>query len=185
MNRIKPRHYAENACGADAQANRVRFLLMVAASCRTDDRRRPNSNRNSTGSPENESHRSRLFNIRHSLALVLAVWQSVARADLFSSVQWSGREATSEALQGKSVLVLGFVTWCPICNGWSPQLLEQIKTASVGKPVIVLAIATDVDASRAKAYMQQRGFAAPNILYGSDPHVLRQIWVLDSKAAPA
>jgi hypothetical protein len=105
---------------------------------------------------------------------------NLASADSLSSVQWAGREATSDALHGKSVVILSFVTWCPICNKVTPIMLDEVKADTADKPVVVLAIATDVDASRAKAYMVQRNFVGPNILYGSNATMDTELGV-DSK----
>jgi hypothetical protein len=100
-----------------------------------------------------------------------------ARADVLGSVEWAGHEATSDAIKGKAVFILQFVTWCPICNKWAPEMLDEIKAETADKPVVFLAIATDVDATAAKAYMTKRNFTGPNILYGSDATINAQLGV--------
>jgi len=98
-----------------------------------------------------------------------------------SNVRWSaGRGVPLESLRGKTVIVMGFVTWCPICNGWAPEMLAGIKKEIADKPVIVLAIATDVDARTAQDFMLKKQFSGPNIGYGADPN-LNKTFKLDEK----
>ncbi len=88
-----------------------------------------------------------------------------------STVRWSnGRSLSLESMRGKTVILMGFVTWCPICNGWSPEMLAGVKKESADKPVIVLTIATDVDVHAAQDYMLKHQFSGQNIGYGSDPN---------------
>jgi thiol-disulfide isomerase/thioredoxin len=126
-----------------------------------------------------EMNRSiRLTPIRAAIFLVLVCsLVGVVRADSFSSIRWAGPGASSDALKGKTVVMVSFVTWCPICNGWSPEMLAQIKKATEDKPVVVLAIATDVDAAAGKTYMLQHKFVGSNILYGADANVAKEYGV--------
>ncbi|MEM7010862.1 MAG: hypothetical protein AAF585_05190 [Verrucomicrobiota bacterium] len=61
-------------------------------------------------------------------------------------------------MRGKSVLVMFFQDWCPICNGWSPNLFKQIGEAYKDDPLVVLiAIKTDGGStSDAENYLQSR-----------------------------
>ena len=88
-----------------------------------------------------------------------------------ASVAWDGPGTTLEALHGKTVVVLSYVTWCPKCNVWSPDLLKQIKSASQDKPVVVLAICTEQPTLPGIEYMTQRDFLGPNIFHGSDESI--------------
>jgi hypothetical protein len=80
---------------------------------------------------------------------------------------------SAERLQGKSVAVLVYATWCPKCNVWSGDLFSQLKEAVKDKPVVVLAINADEQPSSAtiKQYITERGFDAPNIVHGWDPTI--------------
>ncbi len=120
----------------------------------------------------------RLTPIRAAIGLLVACsLVGVVRADSFSSIRWAGPGASSDALKGKTVVMVSFVTWCPICNGWAPEMLAQIKKATEDKPVVVLAVATDVDAAAGKTYMLQHKFVGSNILYGADANVATEYGV--------
>ncbi len=90
-----------------------------------------------------------------------------------SGVSWEGAGATFDDLKGKTVVVLTYVTWCPICNGWAPEMLSQVQEATKDKPVIVLAVSTDTPPAKAKEYMQNKGFTGPNILHGYEPKLAK------------
>ena len=91
----------------------------------------------------------------------------------FDGVTWDGPGASLDQLKGKTVLALTYVTWCPKCNLWAPEKLDDVKQAIAGKPVVVLAISTDVAPARAREYMTRRGFVGPNIFHGSDPQLAK------------
>ena len=59
-------------------------------------------------------------------------------------VEWIGPAPSLEFLKGKTVIVLVYGTTSDWCNGWSGKLVEQLKAAIAGKPVVVLAINTDL-----------------------------------------
>ena len=47
-------------------------------------------------------------------------------------------------MEGKSVIVLFFQSWCPICNGWSGAMMKQLEDTYGSDPAVVLvAIKTD------------------------------------------
>jgi len=84
------------------------------------------------------------------LALAAALSVSPARAaavpPFAPSISWErGQEgARLEAMEGKSVLVLFFQSWCPICNGWSGAMLKQVEEAYGDDPgVVLVALKTD------------------------------------------
>ena len=90
-----------------------------------------------------------------------------------SGVTWEGAGTTLENLKGKTAVVLTYVTWCPICNKWAPDMLAQVQQAIKDKPVVVLAVSTDTPAAKAKDYMDAKGFTGPNILHGYDPKLAK------------
>ncbi|HEX4147735.1 MAG TPA: redoxin family protein [Pirellulales bacterium] len=87
---------------------------------------------------------------------------------------WHTSGTKFEDLQGKPVLVLSFVTWCPLCGEWSPDLFKQIKQAAADKPVVVLAISTEAPTKPGHEYTAERGLMGPNILDGYDPAMTKK-----------
>jgi peroxiredoxin len=113
-------------------------------------------------------------------ALALATFDSPALAagagkplPSLGGVSWDGAGASLDDLKGKTVVVLTYVTWCPICNGWAPEMLSQVQEATKDKPVIVLAVSTDTPPAKAKEYMENKGFTGPNILHGYEPKLAK------------
>ncbi len=84
------------------------------------------------------------------------------------AVKWMGPGTSYANLRGKSVLLLVYATWCPICNGWSGEMLGQLKEAIQGKPLVVLAIFADPRNPPKIDYLAERKFIGPNILHGYD-----------------
>jgi thiol-disulfide isomerase/thioredoxin len=72
-------------------------------------------------------------------------------------------------------VLLVYATWCPKCNDWSGELFSQLKEAIAEKPVVVLAINADNSPARAKPYVAQRQFVAPNILHGHDSTIDKRL----------
>ncbi len=64
-------------------------------------------------------------------------------SNMLQGVRWAGPAVTLDGLKGKTVVVLDYATWCPICNKWSLDLCKQLKAAVTNRPVVVLAIDTD------------------------------------------
>ena len=87
------------------------------------------------------------------------------------SVVWGGQGTSFESLKGKTVVVITYVTWCPICNGWSKEALGGLPKEIAAKPVVVLAISTDTPPEKAQAYLKERGVVGPQILPGYDPTI--------------
>ena len=84
------------------------------------------------------------------------------------AVKWMGPGTSYANLRGKSVLLMVYATWCPICNGWSGEMLGQLKEAIQGKPLVVLAIFADPRNPPKIDYLAERKFIGPNILHGYD-----------------
>jgi hypothetical protein len=85
-----------------------------------------------------------------------------------SSAVWAKLGLPLDSLKGKSIVAMTYVTWCPICNGWAPQMLKELKTVSADKPVVIVAIATDVGQAEGKDFLAQKGFGGPNIIYAAN-----------------
>ena len=77
-----------------------------------------------------------------------------------ASLEWNtGSESPSlDALAGKSVLLMFYQSWCPICNKWSGQLFDQLtKTYGDDPKVVLVAIKTDGGSmSDALNYLSER-----------------------------
>lgn len=84
-------------------------------------------------------------------------------------IVWAEQPVTYETLRGKTVVVLAYATWCPIANGWSRDLLRQLKAVADEKPIVVLAINAEKRKAADYKYMLERGFVGPNIFHGRDP----------------
>jgi hypothetical protein len=95
-------------------------------------------------------------------------------SNMLQGVRWTGPAVTLDGLRGKTVVVLDYATWCPICNKWSPDMCKQLKAAIADRPVVVLAINTDEKPSDGLKYLSDRGFFAPNILHGYDPSIIKR-----------
>jgi thiol-disulfide isomerase/thioredoxin len=103
-----------------------------------------------------------------------AVWAQEAapqKPPSLEGVKWRGAAPSLEALKGKTVVLLIYATWCPICNKWSPDFFHQLRDAIKGKPVVVLAVNADSSPTNVQAYVAERGFLAPNIIHGYDPTI--------------
>lgn len=88
-----------------------------------------------------------------------------------AGVRWAGPAPNPSFLEGKTVVVLTYVTWCPKCNAWTGKVAAEIKQQSVDKPVVVLAISTDTPPAGALRYMEERGLVGPNVFHGYDPTI--------------
>jgi hypothetical protein len=91
-----------------------------------------------------------------------------------AGVAWAGPAPDPAFLEGKTVVVLTYVTWCPKCNAWTGKVASEVKDQSVEKPVVVLAISTDTPPAGALEYMKQRKLVGPNVFHGSDPTIARR-----------
>ena len=113
-----------------------------------------------------------------SLLLIVLWFSAVAAAQeatgsaadySLAPIVWNGPGTTLEALEGKTVLVLSYVTWCPKCDAWAPEMFRQVKEAAADKPVAILAISTETPEVSGPVYSARRGLVGPNILHGHDP----------------
>lgn len=62
-------------------------------------------------------------------------------------------------LRGKMVVIVFFQSWCPICNGWSPEFLRQMAKVFGDDPSVTL-LAMKVDGgtpTEGKAYLKAHG----------------------------
>jgi thiol-disulfide isomerase/thioredoxin len=131
-----------------------------------------------------------------SIALLIGIsispasLEAAATSDqVLEGVRWIGPAVTLEGLRGKTVLLIDYATWCPICNKWSLEVCKQIKESIADKPVVVLAINTDETLGDVKPYLAARDFLGPNIVHGYDPGIAKRndlpdLWgymVIDSK----
>lgn len=91
-----------------------------------------------------------------------------------ASVEWDGPGTSLEALEGKTAVVITYVSWCPICNEWAPTMLDQVKRAVGDKPAVIMAISTDTPNPKGKNFLAAKGLVGPNILYGYDPTIAKR-----------
>jgi thiol-disulfide isomerase/thioredoxin len=95
-------------------------------------------------------------------------------ANVLDGVRWVGPAVTLEGLRGKTVVLIDYATWCPICNKWSSEFCKQVKEAIADKPVVVLAINNDQTPGNVRPYLAARDFFAPNIVHGYDPGIAKR-----------
>ena len=116
-----------------------------------------------------------------SIALLIGLSYSSVRlqaaetsAQVLEGVHWAGPAVTLEGLRGKTVVLIDYATWCPICNKWSGEFCKQLKEAIVDKPVVVLAVDNDETPANLKPYLEARDFLGPNIVHGYDPSIAKR-----------
>ena len=82
-----------------------------------------------------------------------AAVEKAAPVPSLDSVQWSGPGVSLSSLRGKTTVIMPFVTWCPKCNAVAPDMLKQLSAAIADKPVVIVAVVTDVDATSGRAHV--------------------------------
>ncbi len=98
-----------------------------------------------------------------------------ASANVLEGVHWVGPPVTLDGLRGKTVVLIDYATWCPICNKWSGEFCKQVKESIADKPVVVLAINNDRSPGNVKPYLEARDFLAmPNIVHGYDANIAKR-----------
>jgi hypothetical protein len=81
---------------------------------------------------------------------------------------WIGPGVSMGDLRGKSVVLLTYVTWCPKCNVWAPQLFADIKAAAADRPIVIIAVCTDAPTVPGPVYCAEKGMVGINILHAYD-----------------
>ena len=106
--------------------------------------------------------------MRHALAALL-LWLACLPAEagesrrlpeFGSSITFDKGDpaCTVTGLRGRTMLILFGQSWCPICNGWTPDLLKQVEAAFGSDPRLALVlIKTDGDAASGKSYLTSAG----------------------------
>lgn len=100
--------------------------------------------------------------IRILLALVAGavLWAGDACPAFSSAIGFAKGDPrlSMSGLRGKAVLILFGQSWCPICNGWTPDLFAQLEKAWADDPgVVLLLVKTDGDAASGRAYITAHG----------------------------
>lgn len=111
-------------------------------------------------------------------ALVVALMFAVAPAwsqtmpEFGGSVTFAKGEepVTIAGLRGKVAVVLFFQSWCPICNGWAPDLIKQLEQQYAGQPgYVLMGIKTDGGTpEEAKAFLASKGADPERWIVASD-----------------
>jgi thiol-disulfide isomerase/thioredoxin/ribosomal protein S20 len=116
-----------------------------------------------------------------SIVLLIGISNSLTRleaaetsAQVLDGVRWAGPAVTLAGLRGKTVVLVDYATWCPICNKWSGEFCKQLKESIRDKPVVVLAVNNDQTPANVKSYLEARDFLAPNIVHGYDPEIAKR-----------
>jgi thiol-disulfide isomerase/thioredoxin len=77
------------------------------------------------------------------------VWPEVT---LLDGTRWGSAQA-----QGKHVIVVFWSTTCPFCLRHNAHI-EKLRRAAAGRPLEILTVARDKDASAVKAYLARHGY---------------------------
>ena len=95
---------------------------------------------------------------------------NVSLDQALAGVRWQGRVPSPESIGEKTPVVMIYASWCPICNGWSPELFAQINKVIQDEPVVLFAINADEN-TRGVSYALERNLVGPNIFHGDDPGI--------------
>ena len=102
-------------------------------------------------------------------------------AAALDSVAWIGPGVSLADLRGKSVVVLTYVTWCPLCNEWSPEMFRQVREAAAGQPAVVVAVCTDAPTVPGPRYVSEHGLVGRNIVHAYDGRMDEKLGLKDSQ----
>ncbi len=94
---------------------------------------------------------------------------------------WIGPGVSLNDLRGKSVVLLTYVTWCPKCNVWAPELFAQIKAAAADRPVVIIAVCTDAPTVPGTVYCAEKGMVGLNVLHAYDANMDARLGLDDSR----
>ncbi|PQO35292.1 hypothetical protein C5Y96_09665 [Blastopirellula marina] len=100
--------------------------------------------------------------------------QNVSLDQALAGVRWQGRVPSPESIGDKTPVVMVYASWCPICNGWSPELFKQIQEMIRDEPVVLFAINAD-ETTRGVSYALERNLVGPNIFHGDDPTIVKRM----------
>lgn len=94
---------------------------------------------------------------------------------------WIGPGVSLGDLRGKSVVVLTYVTWCPKCNVWAPDMFAQIKDAAADRPVVIIAVCTDAPTVPGPVYCTEKGMIGLNVLHAYDANMDARLGLDDAQ----
>ena len=100
--------------------------------------------------------------------------QNVSLDQALAGVRWQGRVPSPASIGDKTPVVMVYASWCPICNGWSPELFAQVREMIQDKPVVLFAINAD-ETTRGVNYALERNLVGPNIFHGDDPTIVKRM----------
>jgi thiol-disulfide isomerase/thioredoxin len=117
-------------------------------------------------------------------ATALVALLPVARADA-GPIRWSdvrlhdGRVLRASELNGRTVVVEFWATWCPFCKKQNPYL-QKLHETHGGKDLIVLTFSIDKTPDLVAAYMKDHGYGFAAAMAG--PQSAQ--WFPDRKGLP-
>lgn len=94
---------------------------------------------------------------------------------------WIGPGVSMSDLRGKSVVILTYVTWCPKCNVWAPELFADIKAAAAERPIVIIAVCTDAPTIPGPVYCADKGMVGLNVLHAYDARMDERLGLDDSR----
>jgi thiol-disulfide isomerase/thioredoxin len=119
------------------------------------------------------------------LALATAVAWPAAAADAGGIVHWSdvrlhdGRIVRARELQGRTVVVEFWATWCPFCKKQNPYL-QRLHKEHGGKGLVVLTFSIDRSPEAVAAYMMEHDYTFAAAMAGEQSSK----WFPDRKGLP-
>jgi thiol-disulfide isomerase/thioredoxin len=120
-----------------------------------------------------------------SAALLAALVPSAHAASIGDRIVWSdvtlvdGRVVRAAELQGKTVVVEFWATWCPFCAAQNPHI-QKLHVQHGGKGLVVLTFAIDKDPAPVRKYMAERGYTFAVAMAGAQSDA----WFGRRKALP-
>ena len=118
--------------------------------------------------------------------------QTPRSTEVGDRVTWSditltdGRVLRASELNGKTVVVEFWATWCPFCAKQNPHL-QKLHAQHAGKGLVVLAFTIDKDAQTVRKYMADRSYTFHTAFAGPQSDAwfgrrkaLPEVYVVDS-----
>ena len=105
------------------------------------------------------------------VSALLAPFAASANAEVGQHVRWEdvrlhdGKVLPASALNGKTVVVEFWATWCPFCKKQNPYV-QKLHADHAGKDFVVLGISIDKSPDLVTEYTKKYGYTFPTTMAG-------------------